>query len=93
MGGGGGGGVQNVMVLIFMSSKLSLGGGGGPPPIKFRNMKCSRSDSRNIPGLLTVSSFPHIIFPIYLRYFLKEKTLLIFHKESTFVLFFHNYLN
>ena len=28
------------------------GGFGGPPPIKFRNMKCSWSDSRPILGLL-----------------------------------------
>ena len=28
------------------------GGFGGPPPRKFRNMKCSRSDSRPILGLL-----------------------------------------
>ena len=32
------------------------GGGGGPPPRKFINMKCSRSDSRSILGLLRVSS-------------------------------------
>ena len=31
-------------------------GGFGPPPRKFRNMKCSRSDSRPILGLLRVSS-------------------------------------
>ena len=31
-------------------------GFGGPPPRKFRNMKCSRSDSRPILGLLRVSS-------------------------------------
>ena len=42
-----------------MGSNLSLGGGGlgggvfgGPPPRKFRNMKCSKSDSRPILGLL-----------------------------------------
>ena len=34
----------------------SCGGFGGPPPRKFRNMKCSRSDSRPILGLLRVSS-------------------------------------
>ena len=27
------------------------GGFGGPPPRKFRNMKCSRSDSRPILGI------------------------------------------
>ena len=32
------------------------------------------------------------IFPIHLRYFLKENTLLIFHKESKIELFIHNYL-
>ena len=46
------GGVRNFMVLIFMVS----GGFGGPPTRKFRNMKCSRSDSRPILGLLRVSS-------------------------------------
>ena len=45
-------GVQNFMVLIFMGSNLSLRGFGGPPPRKCRNMKCSRSDSRPILGLL-----------------------------------------
>ena len=36
---------------------FSCGGGGGfggPPPRKCRNMKCSRSDSRHILGLLRV---------------------------------------
>ena len=67
----------------------SLCGGGGPsPPRKFRNMKCSRSDSKSILGLLTVSSkFTRYIYDIFL------KTLLIFHKESKIELFFHNYLN
>ena len=31
-----------------MVSNFSCGGFGGPPPRKFRNMKCSRSDSRHI---------------------------------------------
>ena len=45
------------MVCIFMGRNLSLGGGfGGPPPRKFRNMKCSRSDSRPILCLHRVSS-------------------------------------
>ena len=37
----------NFKVRIFMGSNLSLWvwGFGGPPPRKFRNMKCSRSDS------------------------------------------------
>ena len=39
------------MVCIFMGSNLSLRG-----VWKFRNMKCSRSDSRPILGLLRVSS-------------------------------------
>ena len=39
------------------------GGFGGTPPRKFRNMKCSRSDSRHILGLLRVSSqFLLVIF-------------------------------
>ena len=45
---------------IFMGSNLSLrrggGGLGGAPPRKFKNMKCSRSDSRSMLGLLRVSS-------------------------------------
>ena len=38
-----------------MGSNLCLRGGGGlggPPKENFRNMKCSRSDSRPILGLL-----------------------------------------
>ena len=31
------------------------GGFGGAPPRKFRNMKCSRSDSMTILGLLRVT--------------------------------------
>ena len=45
------------------------GGFGGPSPRKFRNMKCSRSDSRPILGLVRVSRL-NKIFPINLRYFL-----------------------
>ena len=56
-------GVQNLMVRIFMVSTPC--GGLGPPPRKFRNM---------ILGLLRVSSY-NIIFPINLRYFLKENRL------------------
>ena len=41
---------------IFMGSNLSLWGFGGAPTRKFRNMKCSRSDSRPMLGLLRVSS-------------------------------------
>ena len=38
---------ENVWVATF-----SCGGFGGPPPRKCRNMKCSKSDSRPIIGLL-----------------------------------------
>ena len=44
---------------IYMGSNLSLRGGGGvggAPTRKFRNMKCSRSDSRPMLGLLRISS-------------------------------------
>ena len=40
--------IRNFMVGIFMGS----GGFGGPPPRNFRNMKCSRSDSRHILGFV-----------------------------------------
>ena len=42
-------------VNIYGYVPLLAGGFGGPPPRKFRNMKCSRSDSRPILGLLRVS--------------------------------------
>ena len=45
--------VRNFMVLIFMGSNLSL---RGVWEKKIRNMKCPRSDSRPILGLLRVSS-------------------------------------
>ena len=38
--------IRNFMVWIFMGSGVF----GGPPPRKFRNMKCSRSNSRPILG-------------------------------------------
>ena len=50
-------GFVNRGLEILWFEYLWLGGGfGGPPPSKFRNMKCSRSDSRPILGLLRVSS-------------------------------------
>ena len=45
---------EDLFMGIFMGSNLSLW--GGFPPRKFRNMKCSRSDSRPMLGLLRVSS-------------------------------------
>ena len=41
---------------IYMGSNLSLRGVWGCSPRKFRNMKCSRSDSRPMLGLHRVSS-------------------------------------
>ena len=49
----------------FYCVNINGGGGvGGPPPRKFRNMKCSRSDSSHILGLLrvTLCSEPNIFF-------------------------------
>ena len=68
---------------------LAGGGGGGAPPRKCRNMKCSRSDSWPILGLIGLvvkNNFPHK-FTIF-----SEKKDLIFHKESKIKLFFHTYM-
>ena len=52
---------------IVWCSNFFLREYGGPPPRKCRNMKCSRSDSRYILGLLRVS-----IFPIYYDIFFNK---------------------
>ena len=59
---GGGGGFGIVWCEYLWIATFPCGGGGGPPPRKFRNMKCSRSDSRHILGLLrvTLCSEPNI---------------------------------
>ena len=48
------GGSKFYGVNIYGRNSL-CGGFGGPPPRKFRNMKCSRSDSMTILGLLRVT--------------------------------------
>ena len=59
------------MVVTF-----PCGGFGAPPPRKFRNMKCSRSDSRHILVLLrvTLCSEPNIFLYNWLKHY-------IFHSE------------
>ena len=53
---GGGGGFEILWYEYLWVVISPFGGFGGPPPRIFRNMKCSRSDSRPILGLLRVSS-------------------------------------
>ena len=48
--------VRNLWCEYLWVATFPCGGFGGPPPRKFINMKCSRSDSRHILGLLRVSS-------------------------------------
>ena len=54
--------IRNFMVWIFMGSGVF----GGPPPRKFRNMKCSRSNSRPILGLGFVNGGFEILWCEYL---------------------------
>ena len=42
-------------VNIYGVGTYPCGGFGGPPPRKFRNMKCSMSDSMTILALLRVT--------------------------------------
>ena len=49
-------GVEILWCEYLWVATSPCGGFGAPPPRKFRNMKCSRSDSRPILGLLRVSS-------------------------------------
>ena len=66
-GGGGEAGTISWVYIIFVNGRFYLweyiwvvtslcGGFGGAPLRKFRNMKCSRSDSRPMLSLLRVSS-------------------------------------
>ena len=63
--------VRNVWCYrYFWVATSPCGGFGGPPPRKCINMKCSRSDSRHILGLLRVSSkikFSPYIYDIFLK--------------------------
>ena len=54
--------IRNFMVWIFMGSGVF----GGSPPRKFRNMKCSRSDSRPILGFGFVNGGFEILWCEYL---------------------------
>ena len=46
------GGSKFLLCEYLWVGRSACGGFGGPPPRKFRNMKCFRSDSRPILGLL-----------------------------------------
>ena len=48
--------VGNLWCEYLRVATSPCGGFGGTPPRKFRNMKCSRIESRPILGLLRVSS-------------------------------------
>ena len=45
---------------------MGSGGFWGPPPRNFRNMKCSRSDSRPIPGFGFVNGGFEVLWYEYL---------------------------
>ena len=49
------GGFEILWCKYLWVATSPCGGFGGPPPRKCRNMKCSRSDSMTILGLLRVS--------------------------------------
>ena len=47
----GGGGFEMLWCKYLWVGRSPCGGFRGPPPRKFRNMKCSRSDSRPFLGI------------------------------------------